>query len=113
MWTNQEDAVRKVWKHCVGFDGVEDTRSFINYIERCQITNSLLFNGSTDQPLAEQLKGLYLKQRFGEFAANNQGLSAADLKAAFRAFLAEVELDNLARPTWAPGADTLDAVLVS
>lgn len=113
MWANQEAAVRRIWEHCVGFDAVDGSASFINYIDRCQVTNSLLFNGSTDQPLAEQLKGLYLKQRFGEFAARHQGLAPAELKVAFRDFLAEVELDNLARPTWAPGADTLESVVVA
>lgn len=113
MWANQEEAVRKVWQHCVGFDAVNNQASFVTYIKRCQVSNSLLFNGSTDQPLIEQLKGLYLKQRFGEFAAEHQGLDPAELKAAFQDFLAEVKLDDLDGPTWAPGADTLRKALVS
>lgn len=105
-------AVHRIWDHCVAFEQVRNAGDFITYVRRCQITNDLLFQGSTDQPLQEQLKGLYLKQEFGEFVAAHQRTSPAELRQAFLGFVEQVEIDNLARPTWRPGAATLDDVVV-
>ena len=112
MWNRTSDVVRSIWLHCVGFDDVDNADDFVRYLRRCQVNNSLLFNGSTDQPLAEQLKGLYLKQEFGEFAASHQHLPAAELKLAFSTFLQRVEINNLERPTWRAGATSLESVVV-
>jgi hypothetical protein len=72
----------------------------------------VLFNGSTDQPLAEQLKGLFLKQRFGAFVAEHQGVEPAALRRAFTEFVESVRIEDLSAPTWRPGASTLDSVEV-
>lgn len=112
MWHHVEADLRSIWGHCVAFDEVRDASSFIRYIERCQVTNTLLFNGSTDQPLAEQLKGLYLKQHFGAFVAEHQGLAPGELRAAFRRFVERVRIDDLTAPTWRPGAESIDDVEV-
>jgi hypothetical protein len=112
MWDHAEEAVRSIWAHCVAFDKVDGADAFVSYMKRCQVDNTLLFNGSTDEPLAEQLKGLYLKQEFGEFVASHQGLSAAELRREFGEFLQRVQLDDLERPTWRPGAASLDSVEV-
>lgn len=112
MWRRAEATVRSIWEHCVAFDAVDDADAFVRYIQRCQLENTLLFNGSNDEPLAEQLKGLYLKQEFGEFVATHQGMPTADLRAAFREFLDRVRIDDLARPTWRAGATSLDTVVV-
>ncbi len=111
MWDHAEDEIRKIWEHCVAFHAV-DAAGFASYIERCQVDNALVFNGSTDEPLAEQLKGLYLKQQFGEFAATHQGLPPAELRQRFREFLGRVRIDDLAGPTWRPGACSLTNVTV-
>jgi len=49
------------------------------------------------------LKSLYLQARFTRFAIDHQESSAADLQAAFNAFLAEVRPDDLTGPTQPPG----------
>jgi len=114
MWEHAEPMVRKVWAHCVGFDRVTSRATFAEYIKRCQVTTTLYFNGSTDQPLAEQLKGLYLKQEFANFAFENQGKKGADLQAAFKQFVARTRPHHIAGPTWKAGATTLaDAVVDS
>lgn len=112
MWDREEAVVRSIWQYCVAFDNVDDADAFVSYIKRCRVDNALLFNGSTDEPLAEQLKGLYLKQEFGKFVARNQGLPPAELRDEFRTFLARVKVDDLNRPTWRAGASTLDTVVV-
>ncbi|MGI9643808.1 MAG: hypothetical protein ACR2O6_00695 [Ilumatobacteraceae bacterium] len=112
MWKHAEDEVRSIWQNCVAFDDVDSAGAFARYIKKCQVKNSLLFNGSTDQPVEEQLKGLYLKQEFGEWAAEHQGLSPADLRSEFLAFVDRAKVDDVDGPTWRPGADTLKKVQV-
>jgi len=103
MWSAAESDVREIWQNCVAFDQVDGSDSFVEYIKRCQVDNNLFFNGSTDDPLAEQLKALYLKQEFTRFAHESQGLSAEELQGAFQAFIEKAQPSNLAAPTWSPG----------
>lgn len=111
MWEAISDQIRFIWEHCVAFDQVTDAASFITYMKKCQLKTTLFFNGSTDDPLNEQLKSLYLKQEFARFAVEHQGLPAAKLKAAFADFIKRVEPENLAAPTWRPGQSTTENCL--
>lgn len=112
MWQHAGSMVKDVWQHCVGFEAVSDAASFAAYIKRCQVETTFYFNGSTDDPLAEQLKALYLKQAFSHFAYENQGKSGGELRAAFRDFLIQVRPRDLLGPTWKPGAQTLTEAVV-
>lgn len=111
MWTAVEADIRALLRHCFGFEKVRDSAGFIEYIKRCQIETTFFFNGSTDEPLAVQLKSLYLKQEFSQFAFENQDKSAPELQAAFKAFVARTQPDNLNGPTWRPGAYSLENVM--
>jgi len=110
MWNALKDGVLAILWHCVGHETVRDAASFIAYVKKCQVTTTFFFNGSTDEPLAEQLKNLYLKQEFSKFAFENQGKSAQELQEAFRGFIQRTNPENLAGPTWKPGAYHLDRV---
>ena len=103
MWNANEDAVRAIWRHCVGFDNVEDAEGFLDYVTKCQVDNALFFNGSTDEPLSEQLKALYLKQEFTRFAYDNQGVPPEQLRNNFKKFVELTQPWNLDEPTWQPG----------
>ena len=105
MWKHAEDDVRAIWQHCVAFDKVRSATDFVSYMKKCQVKNHLFFNGSTGDPLAEQLKSLYLKQEFSRFVYENQGKPPEELKQAFQAFTARTQPDNLDAPTWVAGAD--------
>jgi hypothetical protein len=110
MWAALQQGILAILWHCVGHEAVRDAGSFIEYIKKCQVTTTFLFNGSTDEPLAVQLKNLYLKQEFSRFAFDNQGKSAPDLQVAFRNFIERTQPTNPEGPTWAPGAYHLDRV---
>jgi hypothetical protein len=112
MWSAIEPEIRAILKYCVGFNRVTDVATFVDYVKRCQVETTFFFNGSSDEPLAVQLKSLYLKQELAKFAAANQGKSAADLQAAFKEFVARVQPANLEGPTWKPGAYHLDHVVL-
>ena len=103
MWHAISDRIKEVWGFCYGFEGVDTADKFIAYMKKCQLQTSLFFVGSTDDPLEEQLKSLYLKQELSKFAVANQGLDAATLKANFQAFMRRVEPRNLSAPTWTAG----------
>ena len=108
MWQNSEPWIRHIWQYCVGFESVQCAQDFIDYIQKCQVNNNLFFNGSTDQSLAEQLKGLYLKQEFSRFVYENQGRSAEQLQDAFARFLQYTRPDDVNGPSWPVAATSLD-----
>jgi hypothetical protein len=108
MWLTAEKEVRHIWQFCYGFDQVNDAAAFVEYIKKCQVESTLFFNGSTDDSLAEQLKGLYLKQELSKFAFENQCLPEETIQQNFKAFVERTEPKNLAGPTWVPGAATLE-----
>ncbi len=104
MWTQAEEKIKPIWEYCVGFDKVKTPADFAEYIKKCQVNNHLFFNGSTGDPLEEQLKTLYLKQEFSRFAYENQGRNAADLQKAFQEFITRTQPKNVTGPTWVAGA---------
>jgi hypothetical protein len=113
MWENAEAMIRRIWEHCVGFEeGVRDAPSFVRYMKRCQVTTTYYFNGSTDEPLAEQLKALYLKQELAKFVAAHQGAGPEETRRAFDEFVRRVQPGNMTGPTWRPGASELDGAVV-
>lgn len=107
MWAAISEDIKHIWQFCYGFDQVTDADSFVVYIKKCQLKAALFFVGSNDDPLPEQLKALYLKQEFSRFAAEHQGMPAAQLQQAYQAFMQRVEPLNLAGPAWTPGQSAL------
>ncbi|MAD47692.1 MAG: hypothetical protein CMI02_20130 [Oceanospirillaceae bacterium] len=107
MWQHAEAEIRHIWQHAVAFNNVQNEKDFIAYIKKCQLTTSLFFNGSTDDTLQDQLKSLYIKQAFTEFALTHQGKTAAQLRAAFNQFIRQVDIHNPVSPAWSPGQETL------
>jgi len=103
MWNAISDRIKEVWGYCYGFEQVNDAASFARYMKKCQLTASLFFVGSNDEPLEEQLKALYLKQELAKFAVANQGLSATVLRANYRDFIKRVAPANPNAPTWTAG----------
>lgn len=119
MWHHAGEALADLLMHCVDFVGTDSAAKFVDYIKRCQVKTSLFFNGSTDQPLQAQLKGLYLKQAFSHFAYLTQPFQhqgeqgAARLQRAYQEFIQYCQPDNLEAPTWAVAATELPQNLES
>jgi hypothetical protein len=112
MWQHAEAFVRAAFEYCVGFAGVRTAADFVAYVKRCQVETTFYFNGSSDAPLAEQLKALYLKQELSKFAYEQQGKSAEELQRAFATFVRRVKPTDLAGPSWRPGAASLDSAVI-
>lgn len=109
MWSKAKTELQQLLQHCVAFDRVQSVEDFVNYFKRCQVDNALFFNGSTDDPLVEQLKALYLKQALAHFVFTHQHLinqgaaKAQELQQAFKAFVEYTQPEKLEYPTWSPG----------
>ncbi len=108
MWDAISEDIKQIWGFCYAFDQVRDADSFVAYMKKCQLTASLFFVGSNDDPLEEQLKALYLKQEFTKFALRTQGMPATQLQQEYKQFIRQVEPANLAGPSWMPGQYRLD-----
>ena len=104
MWEHAKDFIMELWKHCVGFKGVNDAPAFDRYIRRCQVETTFYFNGSNDDPLEDQLKALFLKQELSRFAYEHQGLPNDKLQEAFKKFIDRVRPSD-PQPSWAPGLE--------
>jgi len=105
MWHCAQDDVQAIWQHCVAFEKVKSASDFVKYMKKCQVKNNLFFNGSTSDPLDEQLKSLYLKQEFSRFVYENQGKNPKELQQEFQKFIARTQPDVLDAPTWVAGCD--------
>lgn len=107
FWQHAQQHIRMAWRYCVAFEEVTDADSFLRYMKKCTVKTTFYFNGSSGEPLAEQLKALYLKQEFSQFACDTQGQSPQQLRAAFRHFIERTKPSDLEAPTWRPGQNFL------
>jgi hypothetical protein len=110
MWNSISDVIKEIWADCVGFEKVDSAAGFVTYIKKCQVRTTFYFNGSTDEPLQEQLKSLFLKQEFSKFVFAHQGAPSEKILQDFKDFIAWSKPKVLASPTWKAGACSLDGV---
>lgn len=108
MWQTMGVEIKSLWQYCYGFEGVKDAASFVAYAHKCCLDASLFFVGSNDDSLADQLKALYVKQQFSEFAQATQDLPAAQLKQAYVAFMQRIKPRDINHPTWKPGVSNAE-----
>jgi len=73
----------EIWRHCIGYPGVEDAGAFADYLGHHQIDSSLFFAAYGDRTVEDVKSSLARRTRFVGFALRAQGLAAPELKAAF------------------------------
>jgi hypothetical protein len=103
MWNSISNDIQLLWANCVGFEMVHSAPAFVAYIKKCQVETTFFFNGSTDDPLEEQLKSLFLKQAFSKFVFAHQGTPPDQLLADFKDFIGYARPNILSFPTWRAG----------
>lgn len=119
MWNTINDELKALLKYCYAFDKVKSASDFVGYIKKCQINNSLFFNGSNDKPLPEQLKALYVKQAFIHFAYLSQqfryqgNAGAICLQKSFKKFIELIDINNLNGKSWPIAAMHVPATIES
>lgn len=82
--------VEAIWSHCVGYPGVQEPRAFAAYMKRCQLTTTFYFADVNDKTVDEVMRALKVKVMLSDFVAENQLKRGAELKAAFKEFVAAV-----------------------
>jgi hypothetical protein len=72
------------WSHCAGYPGTADRAAFKRYIRDHQADTSLFASAHPNASVARVRDSLELRDGIVDFAADAQGLGAAELQAAFR-----------------------------
>jgi hypothetical protein len=80
------EVVDSVWKHCVGYPGV-DPAAFAAYMKKCQIETTFFFADVNDKTVQQTLKALQVQSTLAHFIEGNQGRPAVDIQKSFGALL--------------------------
>ena len=81
------DAADSWWGHCVGYPGSADRDAFLRYLRHNQIKTAFVASPYARASVEDVRESLALRDRVVEFAADAQGLDAAELQ---RRFLSEL-----------------------
>lgn len=54
LWRGMEAELRAVFRHCLGFNAVDDEAAFFAYLKRCQIETTMPFNDYWIEPQPKQ-----------------------------------------------------------
>jgi hypothetical protein len=76
------------WGHCVGYPGRADKAAFRAYIRAHKIDTQLFANAYPGATVQDVLRALENRRRLIDFAADAQGLGAAELQERFRSAFA-------------------------
>ena len=69
------------WEHCAGYPGTADRAAFKRYIRDHQTDTSLFASAHPNASVARVRESVELRERIVDFAADAQGLDAAELQA--------------------------------
>jgi len=86
MARNAPEEVNEVWRHCVGYPGVQNVSAFVDYMKRCQVDTTFFFADVNNKTVQQTLRALKVQSSLVHFIETNQGKPAADLQASFRHF---------------------------
>jgi hypothetical protein len=90
MARDAAEEVHAVWRHCVGYPGVEDPAAFAAYLKKCQIETTFFFADVNNKTVQQTLRALKVQTGVAHFIEANQGKSASEIQAAFRQFMEKV-----------------------
>lgn len=76
------------WGHCVGYPGSADRDAFVRYLRHNQIKTAFVASPYPEASVEDVRESLALRERVVEFAADAQGLDAAELQQRFLSELA-------------------------
>ena len=64
------EEVHAVWKHCVGYPGVQDAAAFAAYMKKCQIETTYFFADVNNKTVQQTLRALRVQSGAGAFHRN-------------------------------------------
>lgn len=99
--TNIPSTLMLLYRHCVGFPGVNDARALLAYFRRCQFETTFLFGAYPDANVEQVLRALAMQRRVADFIADQQD-ARPSAEALHTAFL-QLSAALAAAPTPRPG----------
>ena len=92
--------LERLYRHCVGFPGVQSADAFRTYMKRCQFTTTFFFGAYPTARVDAVLRALDAQRRFSAFVLANQTNRAQPerLQQAFAAFMTELRSAPTPRP---------------
>jgi hypothetical protein len=96
--------VDDVWKHCVGYPGVNNPADFVAYMKKCQITTTFFFADVNDRTVEHTRRALVTQSALTAFLEKHQGKPPADLQREFGTLLQSLKRT----PLPPPGGDESD-----
>jgi hypothetical protein len=81
--TGLGEAADEIWGHCNGYPGSDEPAAFAGYLGAHQVESSLFFAAYGDRRVEGVKNSLAVRLRVIDFAMRAQGMSPADLQAAF------------------------------
>lgn len=105
MARDAADEVDSVWRHCVGYPGLRDAGAFVEYMKKCQVNTTFFFADVNNKTVQQTLRALKVQASLADFIAENQGLPAAEIQAAFREFVDSIRSAPDPLPAETPGDD--------
>jgi hypothetical protein len=83
--------VHEVWRHCVGYPGVDNVDEFVRYMKQCQVTTTFFFADVNDHTVQQTLKALQTQSALAHFVERTQGKSPGELQKLFGTFLTHLD----------------------
>jgi hypothetical protein len=100
--TEAREFVDSVWRHCVGYPGVDDPQAFATYMKKCQVTTTFYFADVNNRTVEQNLRALQTQSALAKFIERHQGEEPTMIQKSFGEFL-----ENLRRaPAPQPGGDS-------
>ena len=99
MTAGVPETINAVYRHCVGFPGVDSLADFRTYLVKCQLNTTLAFAPYGTETLDTVLRALDAQRKFVGFVQSAQGRSDLELRLAFTDFANRLR----AAPTPRPG----------
>ncbi len=81
-----------IYSNCVGYPGVNETQSFIDYLAKCQIDAAFSFGAYPQASLYEVKRALDVQAQFRRFVLDTQTTEPQDLQQRFQQFMSQVYL---------------------
>ncbi len=92
------EVIDAVYRHCVGYPGVDSLADFRHYLQRCQLHTTLDFAPYAGTNLDTVLRALDTQRKFVGFMHATQGKSPLELRTAFTDFMERLEQKATPRP---------------
>lgn len=100
MRTNIGATIDRLYRHCVGYKGVNNAEDFRSYVKACQVETTFFFGAYPKASVDAVLRALDAQRRMGDFVVATQASRPTpdQLKQRFTAFLADLASAPTPRP---------------